>query len=193
MRDLRADEGPELLRDYVGHPLMVHDRPVSMRIAAVGTILLVGVSACGGEPAPRPSLSSAPTCSESVGGQAAPTDGYRVVAGAVAVPTDRVIGVASSGESAPAAGLFAKWGLLVRTGATAEVSVESGPALIGWGNPAVPASSVRITACPEGTPPQPWTAFAGGTWLAAPACVPLVIRAGDEVAPARMRIGVPCV
>jgi hypothetical protein len=171
---------------------MVHDRRMSMRIAAVGTVLLLGVSACGGEPAPRPSPSPAPACSESVGGLAAPADGYRVVAGAVAVPTDRVLGVASSGESAPTPKLFAKWGLLVRTGATVEVTVESGPALIGWGTPGVPAASVRITACPEGAPPQPWTAFAGGTWLAAPACVPLVIRAGDEVAPARMPIGAPC-
>jgi hypothetical protein len=115
---------------------------------------------------------------------------YRVVAGAVAVPVDRILQVATSGERDPVAKLFAKWGLLVRAGETAEISVESGSALVGWGSPAVPAPSVRITACREGS--QAWVAFAGGTWVTEAACVPLVIRAGDVAEPARMPVGVLC-
>jgi hypothetical protein len=174
------------------------------RGAAVGAGLLLAVAACGGEPAPRPSASapaissppsasaaasaSASPCTEPAGQVDAPGDGYRVVAAVVAVPTDRVLRVATSGE--PAAELFAKWGLLVRTGETAEVSAESGPALIGWGSSAVPAASVRITACREGS--RPWTAFAGGTWLNEPACVPLLIRAGGRSQHVRLPIGAPC-
>ncbi|MEV6845214.1 hypothetical protein [Actinoplanes sp. NPDC051411] len=162
-----------------------------VRAAAVGAVLLCGLSACGGEPAPLPSAPvTTPSCTPPAGAVDALPEGYRVVAGVVAVPADRILPVATSGQRDPAAELFAKWGLLVRAGETAEVSVESGPALIGWGSSVVPASSVRITACREGS--QAWTAFAGGTWVTEPACVPLVIRAGDVAEEARMPIGVPC-
>jgi hypothetical protein len=162
------------------------------RLAAVGTGLLLVVAACGGEPAPRPSVSSAPVCSDSAGGAEAPPEGYRVVAGTVAVPDDRILQAAPSGEPDPAVKLFAKWGLLVRTGETAEVSVASGAARVGWGSPAVPAASVRITACRKGSQPPAWTAFAGGTWVAEPACVPLVITAGGRTEQTRIPVGVAC-
>jgi hypothetical protein len=162
------------------------------RVTAVGMGLLLAVAACGGEPAPEPSPGRSPSCSAPVGQVDAPDAGYRVVAGVAAVPGDRILQAGSSGESEPSAKLFAKWGLLVRTGETIEVSVESGRALVGWGKPAVPAASVRITACPEGSRPRPWAAFAGGTWVAEPACVPLVIRAGDNTERVRIPVGVAC-
>ena len=162
----------------------------SVTAMATVTVTAMALAACGSKPAPRPSPSAAPGCTDSAGRLNAVGDGYRVVDGLVAIPDDRVFPVAPSGEKAPAAKLFAKWGLLVRTGQTVEISVKSGAALVGWGAPGVPAASVRITACWEGS--QAWTAFAGGTWVAAPACVPIAIRAGGKTEDARLPIGKPC-
>jgi hypothetical protein len=138
---------------------------------------------------------SAGGCTESVDQLGALPNGYHLVAGVIAVPDDQVLQLAPSGERDPAAKLFAKWGLVVRTGETVQVAVGdgwAGRARVGWGNPGAPAASVRITACPTGSPPQTWTAFVGGTWVAAPACVPLLFGAGGRTAEVRLPIGLPC-
>jgi hypothetical protein len=170
-----------------------------MRGAAAGVGLLLAVAACTSEPAPPPSPppSEAPTtaCTESVDEIGAPPEGYRLVAGVAAVPGDSVLQAGPSGEQGPAVKLFAKWGLLVHTGATVGVAVGSGwasKARIGWGNPGVPAASVRIKACAAGSEPKPWTAFVGGTWVAEPACVPLVFESGGRTEQVRLPIGRPC-
>jgi len=195
---------------------MVHDRPMTMRTPVVGVAMLLALAGCGGEPAPRPraALTPGPSgspavessavessavgspvggCTDSAGQVDAPPEDYRTVAGVVAVPTGRTLEVAASGVSSFK--LFAKWGLLVRTGQTVEVTVGggwAGRAGVGWGGGVGPAASVRVTACPDGSPPHPWTAFAGGTWLDRPACVPLTIRAGGRSALARMPVGTSC-
>ena len=185
-----------------------------MRVATVGTAVLLALSACGGSPAPRPSApqpttaptlgpggspaprpgrSSGPDCADPAGQADTPDASYRTLLGVVAVPSGRTLEVAPSGRSSPR--LFAKWGLLVRTGQTVQVSVGDGwasRARVGWGSGVEPAASVRITACPQGSAPQPWTAFAGGTWLDKAACVPLVIRAGGRSVRLRMPVGVSC-
>jgi hypothetical protein len=117
------------------------------------------------------------------------------VAEVVAVPTDPVLSASPSGESDPAAKLFAKWGLVVRAGATVQIAVAPGwadKARVGWGTPGMPATSVRVVACPAGGTPGAWTVFAGGTWVAEPACVPLVIRAGGRTEQIRLPIDVAC-
>jgi hypothetical protein len=169
------------------------------RGAGIGVGLLLTVAACTSDPAPQPISSPSPasalSCTDSIDQPIELPAGYRLVGEMVAVPTSRVLQTAASGESDPAARLFAKWGLVVRTGQTVEIGVAAGwadKARVGWGNPGRPAASVRVTACPLGSPPAAWTAFAGGTWVAAPACVPLVIRAGGRTEQTRLPIGVPC-
>jgi hypothetical protein len=176
---------------------------------AAGVGLLLTVAACTSGPAPKPAPSSsrAPSssaaspeaadasCTDPVDQPSALPGDYRLVAGVAAVPTGRLFQVSPSGEHGPAVKLFAKWGLVVRTGRTVQIAVAPGwenKARVGWGNPGTPATSVRVTACPVGSAPAPWTAFAGGTWVAAPACVPFVIRAGGRSERIRFPIGVPC-
>jgi hypothetical protein len=173
------------------------------RGVAAGVGLLLAMAACTNEPAPRPSPAPAPApatatataCSDSIGQVTAPPEDYHTIAGVAALPDDAVIQTAPSGEQGPAVKLFAKWGLLVRTGETVEVAIGPGwasRARVGWGNPAAPAASVRIKACAVGGAPKPWTAFAGGTWVAEPACVPAVIRDGNRIEQIRLPIGRPC-
>lgn len=112
----------------------------------------------------------------------------------VAVPTLSVLQVGDSGEADPAARLFAKWGLVVRAGAAVDLQVGPGwedRARIGWGSPAALATAVHVPACPGPSSGQ-WLHFAGGTWVAQPACVPLIIRSQGQEAQVRLGVGVPC-
>jgi hypothetical protein len=133
-------------------------------------------------------------CAASIGGRPGLYGNYRVVAENVGVPADQVLQVSVSGEADPAVGLFAKWGLEVRAGAAVDIQVAPGwedRARIGWGNPGSPGVAVHVPACagPSGTP---WLAFAGGTWVGQPVCVPLVVRSQGQEAQVRLGIGVPC-
>jgi hypothetical protein len=163
--------------------------------------LLLTVAACTTKPAPIEPAPSEPAASASLVEAVSCTDSidhvtelpgdYRVVAGAVAVPTGRVLQASLSGEKDPAAKLFAKWGLMVRTGETVQITVAPGStdkARVGWGAPGTPALTVRLTGCAPGS----WNVFAGGTWVASPACVPLVIRAAGRSEQARLPVGVAC-
>ncbi len=97
----------------------------------------------------------------------------------VAVPTAPVLQANASGETDPAVRLFAKWGLVVRTGAAIDLQVAPGwedRALIGWGRQRVPTVSVHVPACPGPSAQAQWLGFAGGTWVAQPALCPFHSR-----------------
>ena len=133
-------------------------------------------------------------CASSIAGLPDPPGDYRVVAQNVAVPTASVLRPDDRGGADPAVRLFAKWGLLVRAGV--EVDLQVGPgwqdrARLGWGSPALPATAVHVPACP-GPSSSAWLVFAGGTWVAQPACVPLFVRSQGQEAQVRLGIGVPC-
>jgi hypothetical protein len=134
------------------------------------------------------------SCGWSIAAQPDPPASYRLVVPNVAVPTLSVLQVGDSGEADPAARLFAKWGLVVRAGAAVDLQVGPGwenRARIGWGNPAALATAVHVPACP-GPSSGPWLHFAGGTWVAQPACVPLIVRSQGQEAQMRLGVGVPC-
>jgi hypothetical protein len=112
----------------------------------------------------------------------------------VAVPAGP-LQVAFSGETDPAVGLFAKWGLEVRAGAAVDLQVapgSEGRARIGWGNPGVPGVAVHVPACPGPSGQMGWLAFAGGSWVAQPLCVPLIVRSHGQQAQVHLGVGVPC-
>jgi hypothetical protein len=118
-----------------------------------------------------------------------------VVLDDVAVPIQDVFQAEESGDGPGPTRLFAKWGLVVRAGATVELAVGEGMAeraRIGWGTPGRPARAVRVQACPAEREPAPWSAFAGGTWVAAKGCVPLIIRAHGREATVDLPIGADC-
>jgi hypothetical protein len=99
-------------------------------------------------------------------------------------------------EADPTIRLFAKWGLVVRIGAVVDIQVAAGwedRARIKWGSSASPGVAVHVPACPKPSEQTQWLHFAGGTWVAQPACVPLVLRSQGQAATVRLGIGKPCV
>lgn len=153
----------------------------------------VGVG--GGEPSSVPSGVAELSCAASIDARPHPPANYRVVVQNVAVPTAPVLQANASGETDPAVRLFAKWGLVVRTGAAIDLQVAPGwedRALIGWGRQRVPTVSVHVPACPGPSAQAQWLGFAGGTWVAQPACVPLIVRSHGQEARVHLGIGVAC-
>ncbi|MFG3641230.1 hypothetical protein ACGF3C_13290 [Micromonospora sp. NPDC047762] len=134
-------------------------------------------------------------CTTSVDTLPAPPAGYRLVGEDVAVPTAPVMSAQDSGEADPAARLFAKWGLVVRAGTVVDLRVAPAwqdRARLGWGGTGTPAAAVTVHACaPEGGQAQ-WMAFVGGTWVAQPACVPLIVTSNGQTDRVNLGIGVPC-
>ncbi|GAA1764835.1 hypothetical protein GCM10009681_39900 [Luedemannella helvata] len=125
-------------------------------------------------------------CGTAIESLAAPPDDYLVVDGDVAVPARlSPVDAADQGGDDPRARWFAKFGLIVRAGATAQLAV--GPqwtdrAAVEWGSGDSPSATVRVPACPARDPARPWQVYAGGMWAAEPSCVPLVITAGTTEA-----------
>ncbi len=134
-------------------------------------------------------------CRWSIAARPDPPGDYQVVVQDVAVPTTSVLQANESGETDPAMRLFAKWGLVVRAGAAVDLHVGPGwedRARIGWGSPASPGVAVHVPACPGPSGQAGWLAFAGGTWVAQPGCVPLIARSRGQEAQVRLGVGVPC-
>ena len=133
-------------------------------------------------------------CADAVTTTPAPGEQYRVVAAAVTVPST-VVQPHESSEAPGPTRLFAKWGLHVRAGAAVEVRVAPGwedRARIGWGPGAVPTTTVQVEACPAASASAAWSVYTGGTWVANPACVPLVIQSQGRQAEVRLAIGAAC-
>jgi hypothetical protein len=141
-------------------------------------------------------MSSTLTCENEIDGDPPPAD-YTVVLGAVALPTapDHPALQAAPAGPDPGAGVFAKTGLLVRTGKAARLDVPSsvdGAVGIGWsGAPSRPSRTFLVPACPDlaGTG---WLSFPGGYWADRPMCLPLEVRVGDQVQRVQIGIGTAC-
>jgi hypothetical protein len=121
---------------------------------------------------------------------------YRELAAVVALPE---IDSHQLGRSGPdgdpnSARKFAKMGLLIRRGTAFELHVggrSQGNALIAWGNienPG-PVSSIAVDDCPGRAE---WLVYAGGVWVLEPACVALIVIAGDETVEMELPIGQTC-
>jgi hypothetical protein len=109
-------------------------------------------------------------------------------------PIGRTLQVNSAG-SASELPLFAKQGLVVRAGVPVEIRVPDEwqtRARVGWGgSPSVPRTEMMLPAC-AALDQAPWLAFAGGYWVDAPACVPLVVRSQGQETQVQIGIGVSC-
>lgn len=171
----------------------------------IALLLMAGTAGCGEDPGivnPPPSVPSGGLftgpvtgCPDAIDREDEPGGTYQVVAGVVAVPAPgQVLEPAEQASGEGPTRLFAKWGLLVRTGATADLSLLPGwadRARLAWGDTDVePATTVRVIACPDD---GGWSVFTGGTWVIEPDCVPIrVITANGEEATAELSIGTPC-
>jgi hypothetical protein len=126
----------------------------------------------------------------------APVAPLRVVLGVVALPVSPVVpalGTSLSGDANGALRLFAKTGLIIRPGTAFELIVPAQFAnrlSIGWGSPGTPSRRVVVNSCPN--PGGGWLAYAGGYWIDHPACVPVIVRAGNKQQEVRIGVGTPC-
>jgi hypothetical protein len=136
------------------------------------------------------------TCEHSIDG-GPPPDGYTVVLGAVALPASPRYPALQAGTDGPdpAAGVFAKAGLVVRAGTGARIEVPTDATLrvgIGWsGWPSAPARSIDVPSCPDARGTG-WLAFAGGYWADRPLCLPLTVTAGGRRQTVEVGVGTAC-
>lgn len=163
-----------------------------MRLVAV-SVVTACLAGCGGtHPTASHRLGSAKhdaavrrlPCSESIGGQPPGRD-LSVVLGVAGLPASprlrRALQTARTGSRDPQARLFAKWGLVIRTGASFELIVPRrlrDRVSIGWGNAGEGhvGSTISVPGC-RGANAEKWLDFAGGYWVHSTICAPLIVNA----------------
>jgi hypothetical protein len=153
------------------------------------------------------SASSGPSASVSTAG-ASPGGGVAVGCGDSIARTspsaaDRVflgsVGFAGGMTAPPAPGgpgsarrYFAKQGLMVRAGTTAQIRVvPATSALVQYGTPGTATTQLTVSACPPGAGGD-WSVFAGGYLVTAPACLTLQLRSGGRTQDVRVAVGRAC-
>jgi hypothetical protein len=166
-------------------------------------VLLLVVLACGCSPSqkgPAPTIAVLP-CNDAIGSVATPLAGDKVIFDSVALPTARALQATRASLTDPTAGLFAKDGLLIKRGATFDLVVPdewTGRLKIGWGSPGEQTKHLRVPGCqPHTTLNQlrdsdPWVAYAGGYWIDRPACVKVLVEAGQQTQAVSIGVGIAC-
>ncbi len=100
-----------------------------------------------------------------------------------------------SGESDPHAAFFAKAALFIVSGASLALRVPiewMGRFTIGWGGPATRSNSFHVSGCTATASQKRWLVFAGGFWVDAQACVPLIVQSGDQLEIVHVGVGATC-
>ncbi len=126
-----------------------------------------------------------------------PTPDYTVVLGVVALPTaPKAVALQTSASGDPSIRLFAKTGLLIRTGTKFELAIPpawDGRLRIGWANgPARPGPGLLVSCHPYPGDGSGWLAYPGGFWLRRPACVPLLVKTRGRSRRVQIGLGTPC-
>ena len=136
------------------------------------------------------------SCGDWIDNRPPPRD-WQVVRGVVGLPASPrsdALSTGLTGEPFPALRLFAKTGLVIKTGVKFELVVSNltgNRVGIGWGDgPSTPSHRVEVN-CPDvgGTG---WLAYPGGYWLDHPACIPLSVRSGTREQSVAVGLGTPC-
>ena len=122
--------------------------------------------------------------------------GFEVLLGAVALQLHQVLAPTRSEFDEPAARLFAKTGLVVRSdGDVLEIRLmprSRDHARIAWvWRPAVLGVVVRVPRCPARDGRQ-WLAFPGGYYVEKESCIDLEVRKGRQIKRFSIGVGVPC-
>ncbi|WP_067170584.1 hypothetical protein [Microtetraspora niveoalba] len=186
-----------------------------MRTLTAVIILVAGVSAaCATADPPRPTTAAPPSrsetptspspapsgsvrCADAISGEPAPPDGFEIIGGAVALPTNVVRTEALQAATAElpdgSRGSFAKQGLLVRRGHHVELTVPenlTGRAWMIWGLPGKPGARVVVGRCEA---KDEWAVFAGGYLVRDTGCLPVRVRVdGGPVQEVTIGVGAPC-
>jgi len=155
---------------------------------AVTVALIMLLSACT-KPAPAPSVSPPPEqCAATIDKLSQPPGTLEIVLGVVALPTQRMLQVHETGQPGE---LFAKNGLVVKADAEVELAVGEGVtgARLDWNGVATTGPATRHLPCSGQTD---WFIYAGGYYVAAPACLPIVVRYGSREQTVRIAVGIAC-
>ena len=135
-------------------------------------------------------------CGEAIDSRTVPLPDQEVVLGVVALHTSQAapfaLQTSRSGEADPAARLFSKSGLEVKSRTAFEIVVPDEVASrlsIGWGSPARRTRRLAVPGCDSDSP---WLVYAGGYWVRQAACQPLLVRAGRREQRVLVGIGAPC-
>ena len=166
-------------------------------------LLVITASACVSGTAQVPASPSDAiavlACQDVIGSESVPAEGDSIVLDRVALPTARALQANRTGD--PGARLFAKDGLYIRRGASFDliVSDDSRDRLtINWGFPGTVTRHLRVPGCrPTGTinpihEQDAWLVYAGGYTVSEPACVSLVVKAGQTEQAVRIGVGASC-
>jgi hypothetical protein len=138
-------------------------------------------------------------CQDVIGSKVVPVAGDSIVLDRVALPTERALQANRTGN--PGARLFAKDGLFIRRGASFDLIVPDdwhNRLMINWGSPGKPTHHLRVPGCrPTGTinpvnEQDAWLVYAGGYTVSEPACVPLLVKAGQTEQTVRIGVGAAC-
>ena len=131
-------------------------------------------------------------------GTSAPTAPLHVVLGVVALPVSPAypaLGTALTGDGNGPKRLFAKTGLIIKPGTTFELVVPaafSDRLSIGWGGePSTPSHRLIVSNCAKAGGAG-WLAYPGGYWVDHPACVPLIVKAGNNQQQVHIGVGTAC-
>ncbi|MDI2130652.1 hypothetical protein [Yinghuangia seranimata] len=183
-----------------------------LRLPAVLAVSAIAVAACAAKGGPgsaeetpsqfhptAPTTQAADTgldCSTAVDTLGAVSAGYAVALDTVAFSTSAgVLQLGDTPDPDAEGRRFAKTGLVIRVGESAELSVPADaaerPAIL-WGNMQEPASEIRIPACPGRPGDKAWIVFAGGFYAERPMCVPLKVRSGGSEQVLMVPVGTAC-
>jgi hypothetical protein len=173
---------------------------------AVGVLALTTtgcVSTSTASPTPTGPVSVL-SCQDVIASEAAPPTGSSVILDRVALPTGRALQASPAGVTDPSEKLFAKDGLLIRRGAAFDLVVPEawrGRLGVSWGSMAKPTSQLRVPGCrPTQRMPSSsrwvlsdeWLVYPGGYSVPQPACVSLVVRAGQTERTVQIGVGAAC-
>lgn len=135
-------------------------------------------------------------CETAIGSVAEAPAGYTVFRDIVALGGSRNAPAALQARTTAnadfGARLFAKSGLLVRTGAVFQLVVPAAwrhTMSISWGSGAVRTWELTMSGC--GAAPG-WQVFTGGYWVEEVGCMELLLRDGDHEEVIRVGVGAPC-
>jgi len=168
------------------------------------TLLLTTAGVCESSPPvksqPADALFVLP-CQDVIGSETAPRSDESIVLDRVALPTVKALQVHPTHGSDPAAWLFAKNGLLIRRDASFDLIVPDdwrGRFAVRFGSPGQLTRDLRVPGCRPTHTLNPiresddWLAYAGGYFVKDPACIALVVMAGQQTQTVRIGVGASC-
>jgi hypothetical protein len=143
---------------------------------------------------PAPTGPGSVPCGDAIDAPADTPPDLVVVLDNVALPVGWALQANPAGQSESGLRLFAKQGLVVRAGVPVELRVPAEwetRVRMAWGSTTVPGNVVTLPACPT-RGQAPWLAFAGGYWVDAAVCFPLVVRTAGRETQVRIGVGETC-